>query len=173
MKDLSKDMKMNCENFLNAVEGLTANGPGAATLEEVLAAIPEEMRTHRVSCASCEEALQDYVETGRIFGAMKAELPKPGPWFATRVMAAIGAREEEIEEKKEGVWISVRRLAPRMVAFAAVLLVVGGSWLIEVRHAERSNRPAMRPVESLFEGSPSGVASDDVVAGMYYEEQVP
>ena len=173
MKDLSKDVKVNCEMFLSELEELRVDGPRGATLEELRARMPEAMRAHGAGCTSCEEALQDFVETRKALEKMKEGLPEAGPWFTTRVMASIRAKEAQIEEKKEGVWISVRRLAPRLVALAAVLLLLGGSWAIEVRRADQAHRPVAHPVEGLFEGAPSTAVNDDVVAGTYYEEQVP
>ena len=64
-------------------------------------------------------------------------LPKAGPWFTARVMAAIAAREKE--EEIDGVWISVRRLAPRLVALGALLLVVGGSWSVQQTRKDRAS----------------------------------
>ena len=110
--------------------------------------------------------VQSFVTTREALGAMKELLPEAGPWFTARVMAAVKATESELEAKKEGVWISVKRLAPRMVAFAALLLVLGGTWAMELRHAERSAQQSqMRQVEGLFEGVP-GPANDDIVASI-------
>lgn len=173
MRDLSKDAKVNCEMVLNELEELTADGPRGATLEELRARMPEAIRAHSARCTSCEEALQDFAETRKALEKMKEGLPEAGPWFTTRVMASIRAQEEEIEEKKEGVWISVRRMAPRLVAFAAVLLLLGGSWAIEVRRADQAHKPVAHPVEGLFEVTPGAAVNDDVVAGTYYEEQAP
>lgn len=173
MKDLSKDAKVNCEMFLNELEEFTADGLSGAMPEQLRARMTEALRAHGARCTSCEEALQDFAETRKALEQMRTGLPEAGSWFTVRVMNAIAAEEEEIEEKKEGVWISVRRMAPRLVAFAAVLLVLGGSWAIEVRRADQAHRPAARPAESLFEGTPSTAINDDIVADTYYEEQAP
>jgi hypothetical protein len=172
MNESPRDTKVNCEWFLNELEESPADGPGAATAEDLLARIAAAAREHAARCTSCAEALQDFAETRGELVRMREGLPEPGPWFATRVMAAIRAKEEEIEEKREGVWASVRRLAPRLVAFAAVLLVLGGTWAIEVQRAEHTRGPEMRPAESLFETAPSTTVNDDIVASTY-PEQMP
>ena len=86
---------------------------------------------------------------------MKESLPEAGPWFTTRVMQAIAAQEEEIEERQNGFWTSVRRLAPRLVAFATLLLMLGGTWAFQERRAARANGPQMGPAEGIFEAVPS------------------
>ena len=169
MNDRPAKEHVTCEWFLNELEGLPADEPKAATPEEYLARMPEAARGHAARCASCEAALRDFVETRDALEGMKGKLPKAGPWFAKRVMAAIGAREAEIEEKKEGVWLSVRRLAPRVVAFAAVMLIVGGSWMFEVRRADQAQGKAEQAAESLFEGASSAPVNDDVMIGTYEE----
>ena len=169
MNDRPMDEKVTCEWFLNELEGLPADEPGGATPKGLLLRLPEAARKHAMACTGCEEALQDFAETRMALAGMKEGLPEAGPWFAARVMAAIGARERDIEEKKDGVWISVRRLAPRLLAFAAVLLVLGGTWAIELRLADRTRGPEIRPAESLFEASPNAL-NDDIVASTAQEQ---
>ena len=98
MRDLSRDAKVNCEMFLNELEELTGVGPGGATMEELRARMPESARGHSARCTSCEEALQDFAEARKALEPMRAGLPEAGPWFTVRVMNAIGAEEEELEE---------------------------------------------------------------------------
>jgi len=171
MNDSPRDINVNCERFLNELEELEVEGAGAASANELLTSLSGEAREHAARCTSCEEALQDFAETRRELAGMREGLPEAGPWFAARVMAAIRAKEEEIEEKSEGVWASVRRLAPRLVAFAAVLLVLGGTWAIEVQRTERMRGPETRPGESLFEGAPTTALNDDIVASTYQEQR--
>jgi hypothetical protein len=170
MNDSPRDTKVSCERFLNELEELEVGGPGAATAKELLTRMPGAVREHAAQCTSCEEALQDFAVTRRELIAMREGLPEGGPWFAARVMAAIRTKEAEIEEKREGVWVNVRRLAPRLVAFAAVLLVLGGTWAFEVHRAEPSRGPEIGPVESLFEAAPSAPLNDDIVASTYPEQ---
>jgi len=167
MNQSPKDTKVNCEQFLSELEALPADRPGMAKPEELLTRIPEVAREHAARCTDCEEALQDFAETRRELEGMRKGLPEAGPWFTVRVMAAIRAKEAEMEEKSEGVWAGVRRLAPRLVAFAAVLLVLGGTWAIEVRQSEHARGPEMKPAESLFEAAPSAPLNDDIVASTY------
>jgi len=74
-------------------------------------------------------------------------------------MAAINAREQE-EEARDGVWISVRRLAPRLVALSALLLVLGGSWALQLRKTEGMN-VERRGGDMVFDSSATPTWYDD------------
>jgi hypothetical protein len=163
-----------CEEFLEELERLPAGLPGKATAGDWRELLPQEAREHAASCANCEEALEDFAETRQALAGMAESLPEPGPWFVGRVMAKIRAQERELEEQANGVWIGVRRLAPRLAAFAAVLLVLGGTWALELRRAEQSRQlqPQGRPaVEGLFEAAPNAPLNDDIIASTHEEKQ--
>jgi hypothetical protein len=150
---------MNCELFLSELEGL----PSGAAESAMLAQLPLSAREHAAVCASCEAAVRDFVETRRALGGMQESLPEAGPWFTRRVMREIAAQEQALEETQDGFWASVRRLAPRMVAFASLLLMLGGTWAFEERRAAQAHGPEVRPVEGIFETTPSVPANDDVI----------
>ena len=158
----SPGIRPDCERLLNELEVMNIEG---VTEADVLSALMGTSRQHALQCEDCRSAIEDLVTARGGLAAMKGILPEPGPWFTAGVMAAVKSAENEIEESKEGVWISVRRLAPRLAAFAALLLVLGGTWAMEVRRREATLQgPEMRPVEGLFETMPSAAANDDIVA---------
>jgi len=163
-------VEFSCESFQEQLERLPLEPPGieARDCREVL---PPEAREHAAKCATCEAALGDFVETRQALREMRRGLPEPGPWFVSRVMATIRAQEKRIAEQSEGVWISVMRLAPRLLAFAAVLLVLGGTWIMELRRAEHARQLEMRPAEGMFETAPSTPPDDDIIASTYEESQ--
>jgi hypothetical protein len=123
-----------------------------------------EARGHAEVCAECCEAVEDLTETRRALLPMRAAVAGPGPWFTARVMAAIRAREREMEERSNGVWLGVRRLAPRMVALCTVLLVVGTTWAVQLSREDLARRPALGTAESVFESVPAPL-NDDVLVG--------
>jgi len=169
MQDLPKGINMRCEDFLSELENIPVDGPAT---RELLAEVLEEARRHASECANCAEAVRVLAETREALAGMKAGQTEPGPWFVTRVMRAITAKEEEIEESRNSVWLGVRRLAPRMAAFAAVLLVLGGTWAMELRRTDRQTKqPEKNAVESLFETTPSAPVNDDIVASATEEPQ--
>ena len=153
--------KLECEAFLEALE---ATSPDKGT-----EALNGRTRGHAEVCADCKAAVEAVSVTRRELARLSEAALDPGPWFTTRVLGAIRAKESEIEEKKNGVWVSVRRLAPRLVAFCTLLLVLGGTWALEVRKAEEARQAEMRPVESLFDGTASTPLNDDVLAVSHQE----
>jgi len=171
MSDRPVHAAMNCQDFLETLEELPVEVTQGESRVEWLSLLPEGARAHALRCASCEGAWHDFLETRSALAELKEGLPEPGPWFVARVMASIRAQETEIEERKNGVWTSVRRLAPRLAAFAAVVLVLAGTWAMEVRRAESTRQRDRRPVEGLFETVPSTQANDDIVASTYEVRQ--
>jgi hypothetical protein len=153
---------VNCELFLNELEALPVVGAESTTAEMLRFELPTEAREHATVCNQCEAALRDFAETRRALEGMMESLPEPGPWFTSRVMNAIGEQEEE---RENGFWTGVRRLAPRLVAFATLVLMLGGTWAFEQQRTARRNGPIMRPVEEgIFESVPTTPANDDVIA---------
>lgn len=156
--------KLECEAFLEALEAAIPDRGVEAAPEVLLGLMNEASRDHAQVCADCKSAVEEMSVTRRELTRLSEAAVEPRPWFTARVMGAIRAKESEIEEKKNGVWVSVRRLAPRLVAFCTVLLVLGGTWALEVRKAEEARQAEMRPVESLFETTASTPLNDDVLA---------
>ena len=154
-------IRPECEELLSDLEELRIEGSSEA---EVSSALTGASRQHAMHCEECRSAIEDFVATREGLAPMKKALPEAGPWFTARVMAAVKSAENEIEEKKEGVWISVRRLAPRLAAFAALLLVLGGTWAMELRRQEAAGQAQTRQSEGLFEAGQSAPLNDEIVA---------
>lgn len=128
MGNLFNRESRDCQNFRDALEELPVKREVLQSVEALLEELPAAEREHGSRCEACRTALEEFVETRNALTGMTR--PEAGPWFTARVMAAIDAKERE-DEAQDGVWISVRRLAPRLVAVSALLLVVGGSWALE------------------------------------------
>jgi hypothetical protein len=156
--------ELSCQSFLEQLEQLPLESLGDA--RENLA---PQAREHVTSCASCQAALQDFLDTRQALLPMRGTLHQPSPWFVSRVMAVIKEREEQADS----VWISVMRLAPRISAFAALLLVFGGTWAMQLHRAQHSREQQPPSVEGLFETAPSTPPNDDIVALNTHEEVQP
>ena len=172
MKELPKGGNMNCEQFLNELEELPNGEARGVTAEVLLKNLPVEARAHAANCKECAATVEDFADARRALAGMPESLPEAGPWFTQRVMRAIAVQEEEMEERQNGFWTSVRRLAPRLVAFATLLLMLGGTWAFEVRRTSRTRGPEVGPAEGIFESMPTTAVNDDVIASAH-EEQMP
>jgi hypothetical protein len=170
MNGLPKDEQLVCEWMISELEALPGGVNASETAEVLLARLPEAAREHAAKCAECESAVQDFVDTRLALAEMQESLAQAGPWFTTRVMQAIAAREEEMEERLNGFWTGVRRLAPRMVAFAMLLLMLGGTWAFQERRAAQAQGPQMRPAEGIFEAAPATPGYDDIIASTTEEK---
>jgi hypothetical protein len=85
----------------------------------------------------------------------------PGPWFTARVMAAIAARESNLQRTLEA-WTVVPQFAARLTWISALALLLAGTWFYE------SPKPAAKlgnesTIESLFDMTPNSAAQDDVL----------
>jgi len=147
----------NCRRFLDVLEELPPSGSTRKSAEEWRAELPAPEEAHAGRCEACRTALEEFAETRNVLVGMTVQ--EPGPWFTARVMAAIGARERE-EEARDGVWISVRRLAPRLVALSALLLALGGSWALQLHKSEGINAER-RGGDMVFDSS---------IAPMWYDD---
>jgi|SRR5208337_4607389 len=164
---MSNDLEMKnskCRRFLEELEGLAASGAGEVKSQTLLAQMSSEARGHAEVCAACSGTVEDLAETRGALLPLSAPVAEAGPWFAARVMAAIRAKEKELEERSNGVWLGVRRLAPRLVALCTVLLVVGTTWAVELRREDLTRRAWLGSAESVFEPVPTPL-NDDVLVG--------
>lgn len=157
MGNLGNREQENCRRFLDALEELPGSGEARMSVEEWRSELPMANEEHAGSCEACRSALEEFVETRNTLLEMRT--PQAGPWFTARVMAAIHAKEKE-EEAQDGVWISVRKLAPRLVAVSALLLVLGGSWALELRKSERTSADG-RGGDMVFDSSVAPTWYDD------------
>jgi hypothetical protein len=161
MFDLESTTK-DCKKTLDELERLQLEGDGPVRGEKVLEQLSAVSRAHAARCLGCRGAVEQFAEARNLLRPLTRMQAEPGPWFVTRVMAAIEAHEQQ--EEREGVWANVRRLAPRMVAVCTLLLVLGSTWAIRVRHTEmQQNR--VEPYEALFEPGPAAPLNDDVMIG--------
>ncbi len=153
----------NCKRFRDELEVLQLPGQDRIARNDLLVKLGMELRGHAETCGSCLDAVDDLVETRDLLlaGTVGGPTAEPGPWFTSKVMTAIIAKETEIEQS-EGVWQSVRRLAPRLAAVCALILVLAGTWAMQVRR-DYVTRQMTAAGESLFEASPSSVLNDDVL----------
>ena len=155
-----------CGRFREELELVRVPGDAVIERGEMLASLSAEMRGHAGECRSCLEALDDVVETRTLLLSVAAETGgvQPGPWFSGKVMNAIATKTKE-DEVQDGFWISVQRLAPRLAAVCALLLVLLGTWAVQTQR-EYQAKQMTAPAESLFDTAPTGSANDEILTNV-------
>jgi hypothetical protein len=158
-----KDREEPCWRFREELELIHVAGDAVIERGELLAELRAEVRGHAGECESCLQALDDVVETRNMLLSLAGETSaiEPGPWFSSKVIKVIAARERE-SEARDGFWASVQKLAPRLAAVCALLLVLVGTWAMQTQRAYQARQMAA-PAESLFDTGSAGPQNDDVM----------
>ncbi|MGB8324517.1 MAG: hypothetical protein WCE52_16275, partial [Candidatus Acidiferrum sp.] len=97
-----------CERLLEELEWVPAESIEVIAPDDILRRISEDSQQHARVCVNCSEAVELVVESRNALRPLRENGTEAGPWFTTRVMRAIGTKEAEIEERQNGVWVSVR-----------------------------------------------------------------
>jgi hypothetical protein len=165
MWDLLTRRKEECNHLQDLLEDAAAEHSHVASIEELLKVLPPVWRIHFAKCRSCRDAAQELLVARKVFRGVSPRTEEPGPWFVTRVMAAIAAKEKELSEARK-TWLAVPRFASRLALASAALLLLASTWLYERPFAAPLKPPAsVASQESLFEAPPATVNQDDVLIG--------
>jgi bacterioferritin-associated ferredoxin len=164
MWNLLKNEK-ECRKLQDFLEDAAAARPEAASIQELSEALPPAAQTHVGACGSCQEIAQDLLAAREIFKGVASSTAIERPWFATRVMATIAARERELSEAVS-TWLAVPKFASRLAMASGALLLVASTWLYERPLPPASQQAStLAAQESLFETPPS-MNQDDVLINM-------
>jgi hypothetical protein len=151
-----------CPKLRDLLEESAAARPEAVTVEQLILEWPAAERAHIAACVRCQEAAKDLLATREIFKGLTSNSPIERPWFATRVLAAIAARERELTEAAS-TWLAVPKFASRLAMASVALLLVASTWLYERPLSTPSQQAAnLAAQESLFEAPPP-MNQDDVL----------
>jgi hypothetical protein len=154
-----------CGVFHDSLEALELSPVMASDHLDILEQLPLGARQHAQACPFCMEAVEEFAAVRTLLRPLASGIaaPRPSPWFPSKVMNAIAARQAEETDPRESLWLNVKNLAPRLAAFCALLLVLSGTWALQVRR-EVQTRQSVRPAESLFEPTAAPPINDDVMA---------
>jgi hypothetical protein len=159
---LSRGIKSECAEFhdvLDHVSDVDQVERCGVAVESFLAQLPEHARQHANVCGDCRSAAGELLEIRRMF-QHQDNGSEPGPYFLTRVMAAITDREAELEKSAQ-TWAAVPRLAYRLSVLASLSLLLAGGWLYQQpRHVSVAGVSMAQNNEGLVEGS-GGATQDD------------
>lgn len=171
MSNLLNRRDDECRQLQDLLEDAETRNPRVASIEKLLEALPPVQRTHFAACADCRDAVRELLAARQLLGVISPSAQEPGPWFVTRVMAAIVAREKELSEVTKA-WMAVPKFASRLALISAALLLVTSTWLYEKPFPSPSPEPAsVAAQESLFESAPPMANQDDVL--LIREERNP
>ena len=163
MWSLLKKNDDECGKLRDLLEDSAAGLPAATRMEELSEAWPAAQRNHLATCGRCQEAAQDLLATREIFKGVGSATEIARPWFSTRVMAAIAARERELTEAAS-TWLAVPKFASRLALASAALLLLTSTWLYEKPlPAPNQQAVSLAAQESLFESSPPANLDDVLV----------
>ena len=129
--------------------------------------LPSNAQQHLTRCADCAEFADKVYASRALLNSLPSKRYQPSPWFATRVMSAIAAREAAFSSSLE-TWRLLPRLAARLAGVSALALLLTGAWLYE-RPATPPGGQSSAAGESLFENAPAP-APDDLVAAVVEAE---
>jgi hypothetical protein len=171
MWNLLKNTDDECRKVQDSMEEAGATRPEAASFEELSEGLTPAERAHLASCEKCREAALDLLATREIFKGVGSDTEMARPWFATRVMAGIAARERELAEAAS-TWLAVPRFASRLAMASGALLLLTSTWLYE----RSSTAPAKQPAtvgsqEYLFEAPQPPMNQDDVFISLAEQNQ--
>ncbi len=162
MWNLLKKSDEECRKVRDLLEDSAAARPEAVSIQELSEALSAAAQTHIGACVGCQEAAQDLLATREIFKGVASNSEIERPWFATRVMSAIAARERELSQAAS-TWLAVPRFASRLALASGALLLVASTWLYERPLSAPSQQARnLAAQESLFEALPT-VNQDDVL----------
>ena len=158
--------KEGCTRAQAWLEEAASRHPRAGAHEELLAEVPRDERQHVQECPACAQAVKDLLESRGLLRNLKMDEDKGNPFFAKRVLAAIAARETEIELATR-TWAVIPRLASRLAGIAILVLLIAGTWIYEGPARKRANQPVMEPGAQLFEDNATVPTDrDDVLVSL-------
>jgi hypothetical protein len=102
----------------------------ATTAPELFAALPVDLRQHAQACAHCREAAENLLAARSVLSAIPSNATLAGPWFASRVMAAIAERKSELARAVD-TWTFLPKLAAHLTWASSLALLLASAWLYQ------------------------------------------
>jgi len=160
--------KEACREFQAQLEDAAASAPGPSTLPGLLAALPVSLSLHASACASCRAAADELAASRAMLAALPSSANLGGPWFPSRVMAAIAARRAELARAAD-TWTFLPKLAARLTWVSSIALLLASAWLYQ-RPVAKAPATA-KQVATDITGEPisdisAPAANDDVLVSL-------
>ena len=127
-------LKLNrrvCREFRTTLEDRAE----LADYADVLAALPASLRRHATTCRRCQSAAHTFLASRALLRALPVINDSPDSSFASRVMAMIAAREQQLRQRMDSWTAAVPRLAARLTWATSAALLLASAVLYEGREA--------------------------------------
>lgn len=118
--------RAECKRVLGLLEDVTS----AATAPDLFAALPGDLRQHASACSNCREAAATLLASRSLLSAIPSSAELGGPWFASRVMAAIAGRKAELARAVD-TWTFLPKLAAHLTWASSLALLLASAWLYQ------------------------------------------
>jgi hypothetical protein len=165
MKNLLNKRRAECRYFQSQLEDAAGAAPSAKEFSELLAVAPNALEAHTASCAHCRSAAENIIEARALLAELPSNAAMAGPWFASRVMAAIAARKAELTRAAD-TWTFLPKLAARLTWASAVALLLASTWLYQ-KPISTSAKPVLTDItgEPLVDTT-TPPTNDDVLVSL-------
>jgi hypothetical protein len=165
MKNLLNRRRAECRYFQSQLEDAAGAAPSAKEFSELLAVAPNALEAHTASCAHCRSAAENIIEARALLAELPSNAAMAGPWFASRVMAAIAARKAELTRAAD-TWTFLPKLAARLTWASAVALLLASTWLYQ-KPISTSAKPVLTDItgEPLVDTT-TPPTNDDVLVSL-------
>jgi hypothetical protein len=163
MFNLLKRQRFECRELWNVLDTADPTTPWQSALAQ---ATPEQ-QAHAARCEECQKRIEEFAATRDLLAPLPSQSGISRPWFNSRVMLAIVAREAELG-RAINVWAIIPKLASR-VAWASTLAILMAVTLFYQKPATSQLGTEPSP-ESLFDNAPSPTNHDDVLVSMVEQE---
>lgn len=162
--------RAECKRVLALLDDVTS----AATPPDLFAALPADLRQHAPACSNCREAAATLLASRSLLSAIPSSAELAGPWFASRVMAAIAERKGEFARAVD-TWTFLPKLAAHLTWASSLALLLASAWLYQ-KPVSVPPQTAARVVATDITGEPLVESSslpnnDDVLVSLAEKPQ--
>jgi len=162
--------RVECSQLRAQLEDAAAAAPDARALAQLLQSLPVPLQQHVETCAVCRQAADNLLTTRAALSALPSSAALGGPWFPSRVMAAIAQRKAELARAADA-WTFLPRLAVHLTWASSVALLLASAWLYQKPTAVPVPASARTTVATDITGEPvvdssTLPSSDDVLVSL-------
>jgi hypothetical protein len=122
--------RVQCRELQMRLEDAATAAPAATELPELLSALPAGLKDHVVACLVCRSAAENLLAARALLAEMQPRAELAGPWFASRVMAAVAGRRAELARVPD-TWTFLPKLASRLTWASTIALLLLSGWLYQ------------------------------------------